>query len=199
MHVGRVERVEVVHGTDKAANASLRSTTEFDHSVTKLRHVHTKEPALIPSSCIQFSRLVASHHHFTVAARMDSDAPSSPIALPSSLPPSSAPQPTSINGGTPRRPVTDALAMGGDEAEEDNQESTESRRRRRPRQTNENIPIVKDAVGESVAESFETFLKTWVTIRVLHLLSSMFSQFHGGHRFGSDTWIRWNGARCPGR
>ncbi|KAF8914237.1 mis5 protein [Gymnopilus junonius] len=93
---------------------------------------------------------------------MDSDAPSSPIALPFSLPPSSAPEPvTSTNGGTPRRPVADALAMGVDEAEEDDQDGTEARRRRRPRQTNENVPLVKDAVGESVAESFEAFLKTF--------------------------------------
>ncbi|KDR84017.1 hypothetical protein GALMADRAFT_236601 [Galerina marginata CBS 339.88] len=90
---------------------------------------------------------------------MDSDAPSSPIAMPSSLPPSSAPDPIpSTNGGTPRRPIADALAMTVDEAEE---EGADGRRRRRPRQTNGDVPMVKDAVGESVAESFETFLKTF--------------------------------------
>jgi len=92
---------------------------------------------------------------------MDSDGPSSPIAMPSSLPPSSAPDPTaSTINRTPRRQVTDALAMGGGEAEEENQEGVGNRRRRRPRQVNGDVPMVKDAVGESVAESFETFLKT---------------------------------------
>lgn len=92
---------------------------------------------------------------------MDSDAPSSPIAMPSSLPPSSALDPTpSTNGATPRRPIADALALGNDEAEEDNEEVPGRSRRKRPRQMNGDVPIVKDAVGESVAESFETFLKT---------------------------------------
>ncbi|KAF8204636.1 MCM2/3/5 family-domain-containing protein [Pholiota molesta] len=93
---------------------------------------------------------------------MDSDAPSSPIAMPSSLPPSSAIDPTpSTNGATPRRPIADALALGNDEAEEDNDEVPGRGRRKRPRQMNGDVPIVKDAVGESVAESFETFLKTF--------------------------------------
>lgn len=93
---------------------------------------------------------------------MASDGPSSPYAMPSSLPPSGAPVPTAstTNNGTPRRQFTDALAMGDGEAEEDTQEAGGSRRRRRPRQANEDVPMVKDAVGESVAESFETFLKT---------------------------------------
>jgi DNA replication licensing factor MCM6 len=92
---------------------------------------------------------------------MDSDGPSSPIAMPSSLPPSSAPDPLPLtNDGTPRRPIADALAMGDIEAEEDNNEGTANRKRKRPRQVNGDVPIVKDAVGESVADSFETFLKT---------------------------------------
>jgi DNA replication licensing factor MCM6 len=75
------------------------------------------------------------------------------------LPPSSAPVPTpSPNNRTPRRRITDALAMGG-EADEENQEAGGNKRRRRPRQVNGDVPVVKDAVGESVAESFETFLK----------------------------------------
>ena len=91
---------------------------------------------------------------------MDSDAPSSPIAMPSSLPPSSAPDPTASTANrTPRRQVTDALAMGEGEAEQE-QEAGGNKRRRRPRQVNGDVPLVKDAVGESVAESFETFLKT---------------------------------------
>ncbi|KAF8806336.1 MCM-domain-containing protein [Phlegmacium glaucopus] len=93
---------------------------------------------------------------------MDSDGPSSPNIMPSSLPPSSAPDPSaSTNNRTPRRQVTDALAMGGGEAEEESQEAGGNKRRRRPRQVNGDVPMVKDAVGESVAESFETFLKTF--------------------------------------
>jgi DNA replication licensing factor MCM6 len=91
---------------------------------------------------------------------MDLDGPSSPV-IPSSLPPSSVPVATaSTNNGTPRRQFTDALAMGGREADEENQEAGGNRRRRRPRQANGDVPMVRDAVGESVAESFETFLKT---------------------------------------
>ena len=95
------------------------------------------------------------------SANMDSEGPSSPLAMPSSLPPSSAPDPLgSVRGGTPRRPAVDALTL---EDDEDGEPGTgaPSRKRRRPRtQANGEVPLVKDAVGESVAESFETFLKT---------------------------------------
>ncbi|PPQ71094.1 hypothetical protein CVT24_009845 [Panaeolus cyanescens] len=95
---------------------------------------------------------------------MEFDAPSSPPQFPmSSLPPSSIPAPTATpEGATPRRqqPVADALAMEPDEPEEA-EEDTGGKRRRRPRQTQGDVPMVKDAVGESVAESFETFLKTF--------------------------------------
>lgn len=92
---------------------------------------------------------------------MDSEGPSSPIAIPSSLPPSSAPDPAqSERSGTPRRPTTDALTLGDDEGEEGEQNG--GRRRRRPRtQGNGDVSLVKDAVGESVSDSFETFLKTY--------------------------------------
>ena len=90
---------------------------------------------------------------------MDSDGPSSPIAMPSSPPPSVPVATASTSNGTPRRPFTDALAMGDREAGEENQTGRD-RRRRRPRQVNGDVLMVKDAVGESVAESFETFLKT---------------------------------------
>lgn len=82
-----------------------------------------------------------------------------------SLPPSSAAQPSGIGSrnGTPKRskPVADALAFGDEDAEDGEQQNTGARRRNRtrPQQIND-IPIVKDAVGESVRESFETFLKT---------------------------------------
>jgi DNA replication licensing factor MCM6 len=92
---------------------------------------------------------------------MESEGPSSPIAMPSSLPPSIAPDPFSLtNGGSLRQPIADALAMGDIETEEGNEEGTVNRKRKRPRQVNGDVPIVKDAVGESVADSFETFLKT---------------------------------------
>ncbi|KAH9965760.1 mis5 protein [Russula dissimulans] len=95
---------------------------------------------------------------------------SSPPLPHSSLPPSSAPQQhsQSPNGQSSTRQATrhttDALTFG-DEANGTREDVTEasSRRRRRPRaeQLNGDVPIVKDAVGESVAEAFETFLKTF--------------------------------------
>ncbi|KAF5387920.1 hypothetical protein D9615_000640 [Tricholomella constricta] len=94
---------------------------------------------------------------------MDFDGMSSPLAMPSSLPPSSAPDPSqSLDGRSSRRPIADALTLGDDEAAEDAGEESVARKRRRPRtQGNGEVPLVKDAVGESVAESFETFLKTF--------------------------------------
>lgn len=97
---------------------------------------------------------------------------SSPAARQTSLPPSSAPLPSSLstNGHsqTPRRnrqPI-DALAFGDEDQDDDDAaEDVAARKRARPRGQNgleTDIPIVKDAVGESVRESFETFLKTWV-------------------------------------
>jgi DNA replication licensing factor MCM6 len=77
----------------------------------------------------------------------------------SELPPSSAPDPTpAANGSTPRRQIADAFTI--DAAADSNEPEGTSRRRKRPRQVNGEVPMVKDAVGESVAESFETFLKT---------------------------------------
>ncbi|KAF8138922.1 MCM2/3/5 family-domain-containing protein [Boletus edulis] len=97
---------------------------------------------------------------------MDIDGLSSPPAPGSSLPPSSAPNPTASSNGTPRsarRPPTDALAFDNSEAQEaQGEDETGARRRRRPRnQPGGDVPMVRDAVGESVCESFETFLKTF--------------------------------------
>lgn len=102
------------------------------------------------------------------------DGLSSPPAPRSSLPPSSAPLPSTNSRSSPRsnprsspaaprRQPVDALAFGDDEAEEeeDGNESSARRRRRARGQANADVPLVKDAVGESVAESFETFLKKW--------------------------------------
>lgn len=100
---------------------------------------------------------------------------SDPLFPESSLPPSSAMPPSTNSRGSPRtiptgssptagrrqQQTVDALALGDDEADE-NQEGEEAsaRRRRRVRgQGNADVPLVKDAVGESVAESFEAFLK----------------------------------------
>lgn len=93
---------------------------------------------------------------------MDFAGSSSPRGMRSSLPPSSAANTTqSVQGRSPTRQTADALMLGDDEAEEDNEQGAGSRRRRKPKgQTNGDVPVVKDAVGESVAESFETFLKT---------------------------------------
>jgi hypothetical protein len=95
--------------------------------------------------------------------QMDIDGISSPPPIHSSLPPSSAPDPTPTsrpsNSNRPRS-VADALAFGDDEGE-DNEDQVGGRRRRRARgQVDGDVPLVRDAVGESVAESFETFLKT---------------------------------------
>ncbi|KAL1761521.1 MCM2/3/5 family-domain-containing protein [Schizophyllum commune] len=78
-----------------------------------------------------------------------------------SMPPSSAPQGTQSSPARgPARRTPDALAMNDDEAEE---EGAPTRKRRRPRnvQNNGNVPVVRDAVGESVAENFEGFLKNY--------------------------------------
>ncbi|EPQ59167.1 MCM-domain-containing protein [Gloeophyllum trabeum ATCC 11539] len=87
---------------------------------------------------------------------------SSPQAPRSSLPPSSAPVASQSTNGTPRRTNQTADALALDEAEEVGEDETGARRRRRPRtQLNADVPVVKDAVGESVAEAFETFLRTY--------------------------------------
>ncbi|EKM59274.1 uncharacterized protein PHACADRAFT_113769 [Phanerochaete carnosa HHB-10118-sp] len=98
---------------------------------------------------------------------MEIDGPSSsPPARHTSLPPSSAPQASPNGHATPRRsrPVADALAFGDEDGDDIPQDETAPRRTRAPggRQTlTQDIPLVKDAVGESVRESFENFLKTF--------------------------------------
>lgn len=95
---------------------------------------------------------------------MDVDLPSSNGRL--SLPPSSAPFATN-NTTTPRSRLTrtvDPLALDDDndppevEAEEDGRSSR--RRVRAQNQRQAHIPVVKDATGEKVMESFEVFLKS---------------------------------------
>ncbi|KAI3616575.1 dna replication licensing factor mcm6 [Moniliophthora roreri] len=102
---------------------------------------------------------------------MFSEGFSSPPALNSSLPPSSAPDAldlrsengnaTSNRSGTPRRPTADALTLG-DEDMADSQQTANSRRRRRAKgQMNGDVPLVRDPIGESVTETFENFLKSF--------------------------------------
>jgi DNA replication licensing factor MCM6 len=95
---------------------------------------------------------------------MDVDVPSSSGLGPrSSLPPSSVPLATN-NSSTPRSRLarsTDLLALDDDDAAPDEDDTASSRRRPRARnQRVGEIPIVKDATGEKVLESFEIFLKT---------------------------------------
>ncbi|KAF7352478.1 DNA helicase [Mycena venus] len=82
------------------------------------------------------------------------------------LPSSSFPIPTPSSptaGRSAPRPATNALSLEDDEpeAQEEEQAATGGSRRRRPRNQGGDVPIVKDAVGESVADTFERFLKTF--------------------------------------
>jgi hypothetical protein len=68
--------------------------------------------------------------------------------------------------GSRQTRTADPLALdddGNDEAEEEGGDSASSSRRPRARnQRAGDIPVVKDATGEKVLESFEVFLKTYV-------------------------------------
>ncbi|KAF8640097.1 hypothetical protein AX17_001335 [Amanita inopinata Kibby_2008] len=90
----------------------------------------------------------------------DLDFPSSmPADL--NLPPSSAIQDSTQETRKRTFGTTDALNLD-DDAEDTTNDTTTARNRRKPRtQTNSDIPLIRDAVGESVTESFETFLKTY--------------------------------------
>lgn len=100
---------------------------------------------------------------------MDVDGPSSPPLPYNSLPPSSAPLPTPSSPGgsqaTPRRnrQQSDGIGLGDDEGAEAEEEGARSRKRGgRRNQPAVDVPIVKDAVGETVQAAFETFLRTYV-------------------------------------
>ena len=99
------------------------------------------------------------------------DAPSSPPVPRSSMPPSSAPTPINTNSpsaSTPSRrqpptTTTGALDLGEDDEEAHVDDGSAARKRKRVKgQIVTDVPMVKDAVGESVAESFQTFLKKLV-------------------------------------
>jgi DNA replication licensing factor MCM6 len=56
----------------------------------------------------------------------------------------------------------DALTL--DDGPSEATEASKARKKRKPRIQNSDIPLVKDAVGESVADTFENFLRTYVVI-----------------------------------
>ena len=94
------------------------------------------------------------------------------------MPPSSAPTPIGTNStstSTPRRrqppTTTGALDIGDDDEEAHADDGSAARRRKRVKgQIVTDVPTVKDAVGESVALSFETLLKTLTPhLRFLYL------------------------------
>jgi DNA replication licensing factor MCM6 len=119
------------------------------------------------------------------------DRSSSPAFLRSSLPPSSAP-PHATSSQTPRRtrPSTDALALDDVPTDPAQDEAGPSRRRgARARGTlNNDVSLVRDVLGDSVTESFETFLKTCVSAHWACHPRARASERHT--RTGSPkTWI----------
>lgn len=76
--------------------------------------------------------------------------------------------------------------MNDDEAEEDNA-PTRKRRKPRTQQNNGNVPVVRDAVGESVAENFEAFLKSYTA--GVHLASTPNSEGDAPETDGERIYI----------
>ncbi|KAJ6539697.1 MCM2/3/5 family-domain-containing protein [Mycena capillaripes] len=88
---------------------------------------------------------------------------SSPAGI---LPSSSFPNPTPSSPTASRsaqRPATNALSLEEDDpqAQEEDEAAGGGRKRRRARTQGTDVPLVKDAVGESVVEAFEKFVKTF--------------------------------------
>lgn len=132
--------------------------------------------------------------------------PSSPPTPTSDLPPSSSagfdPTPAARQS-TLRRPTANALTLEDDEGEaEDTQETGGRKRSRRPRtQPNSDVPLVKDAVGETLGESFESFLRTSVPscqYTRSRLTGLTASQVYGVSHPRSHPRIGWHGTRCSG-
>jgi len=116
------------------------------------------------------------------------------------MPPSSAPTPINTNstsastprGRQPPTTTTGALDLGEDDEEAHADDGSAARRRKRVKgQIVTDVPMVKDAVGESVAESFETFLKTLILspLHFFHLELSQIMQVYRRYRPRSCTWI----------
>ncbi|KAJ7087381.1 MCM2/3/5 family-domain-containing protein [Mycena crocata] len=89
---------------------------------------------------------------------------SSPAGI---LPSSSFPNqtPSSPTGSrSASRPAANALNLEEDDGEaQEEDEAAGGRKRRRPRTQGTDVPLVKDAVGESVVEAFEKFVKTYTS------------------------------------
>ena len=84
-----------------------------------------------------------------------------------------------------QRPATDTLAFGDNEAQE---AETGVRHRRRPRnQSGGDVPMVRDAAGESVCESSETPLKmAETTLGTVALWRQCPSEFSHALLYGSS-------------
>lgn len=113
------------------------------------------EPAL---KQVQFSVINASSR---IISSMNSDQLSSPPPFELSLPLSalSEPDPQPRTQILPRR-TTDALTL--DDVPSEAPGTVKAKRKKRPKIQDSDIPLVKDAVGESVADTFENFLRTYV-------------------------------------
>ena len=145
-------------------------------------------------SCPILTRRAPSPQPHQLPSEMDVDGPSSsPPLRHTSLPPSSAPQGSSNGHNTPRRarPVADALALGDEDGSDMPQDDGPIKRRGRTRQTVDvDVPLVKDAVGESVRESFENFLRTYVcTSSQMDVSHSRRLKFHRRYNSPYDTCI----------
>ncbi|KAJ7594179.1 MCM2/3/5 family-domain-containing protein [Mycena floridula] len=83
----------------------------------------------------------------------------------SSMPPSSAPPPSHTSTPPVRLTTANALTLDDDEGDitvPDEQEQTTARRPRRPKnRADGDVPMVTDPVGETLANTFEDFLKSF--------------------------------------
>ena len=176
----------------------------------RLFHATASRSALTRVRQFRAGTLVSNSHsrpgaHQRPVTIMDVDGPSSsPPLRHTSLPPSSAPQGSSNGHSTPRRPrpVADALAFGDEDADDIPQDEAAPRRRRAPggRQAlTQDVPLVKDAVGESVRESFENFLKTCVCLLSYLVLLTRAFQIHGRYLPSNDTCFGWWCSSCSRR
>ncbi|CAK5275412.1 unnamed protein product [Mycena citricolor] len=107
-------------------------------------------------------------------------ATSSPAGIPSSNPLLAPSSPTASR--STQRPTANALSLDDDEPQaagdgDLGDETGDPRRRRKARTQGIDVPPVKDAVGESVAEAFEKFLKTCA------LFAAIFAPTHSRVRF----------------
>ncbi|KAJ6485132.1 MCM2/3/5 family-domain-containing protein [Mycena vitilis] len=76
--------------------------------------------------------------------------------------PNATPSSPTRNRSAAPRPAPNALSLEDDEPQaQEEDEAAGGRKRRRPRTQGADVPLVKDAVGESVVEAFEKFVKTF--------------------------------------